>query len=158
MEIRYSPLSWWFFKCSLRANYEDRTYGDTHLSQWYGQASLKNNFSFKNGWGGTLNLSASTKQRKGDYTVSWGHAEEFTIYKSLLKDRLTVNVGITNFAYKRENIRTEMKDGTIIQTTGHNPLREYSLTLTYNFQRGKKIKAVKALQGSRLDLSKATRE
>jgi len=37
-------------------------------------------------------------------------------------------------------------------------LREYNLTLTYTFQSGKKIKNVKALNGSKLNLIKATRE
>ena len=158
VEIRHTPLPWWFFKFTARANHEDRTYGNEHFSQWYGQASLNNNFTFKNGWGGTLNMSASTKRRNGDYTLSWGHAESFSIYKSLLKNKLNISAGITNFAYKRENILTEMNDGTIIRSTSHAPLREYNLTLTYTFQSGKKIKNVKALNGSKLNLTKATRE
>ena len=103
-------------------------------------------------------MSASTKRRNGDYTLSWGHAESFSIYKSLLKNKLNISAGITNFAYKRENILTEMNDGTIIRSTSHAPLREYNLTLTYTFQSGKKIKNVKALNGSKLNLIKATRE
>ena len=158
VEVRHSPWSWWLFKLTLRGNYEDRSYGDSRFSQWYGRASLNNNFTFKNGWGGTLNLSASTKRRNGDYTLSWGHAEEFTIYKSLLKNKLNISAGITNFAYKRENITTEMSDGTLIRSMGHTPLREYNLTLTYAFQSGKKIKNVKALNGAKLNLTKATRE
>ena len=158
VEIRHTPLPWWFFKFTARANHEDRTYGNEHFNQWYGQASLNNNFTFKNGWGGTLNMSASTKRRNGDYTLSWGHAESFSIYKSLLKNKLNISAGITNFAYKRENILTEMNDGTIIRSTSHTPLREYNLTLTYTFQNGKKIKNVKALNGSKLNLIKATRE
>ena len=158
VEIRHAPLPWWFFKFTARANHEDRTYGNEHFSQWYGQASLNNNFTFKNGWGGTLNMSASTKRRNGDYTLSWGHAESFSIYKSLLKNKLNISAGITNFAYKRENILTEMNDGTIIRSTSHAPLREYNLTLIYTFQSGKKIKNVKALNGSKLNLIKATRE
>lgn len=158
VEIRHTPLPWWFFKFTARANYEDRTYGDFHFSQWYGRVSLNNNFTFKNGWGGTLNLSASTKRRNGDYTFSWGHAEDFSIYKSLLKNKLNISAGITNFAYKRSNVFTEMTDGTTIRSIGHNPVREYSLTLTYSFQSGKKIKNVKALNGAKLNITKATRE
>ena len=158
VEIRHTPLPWWFFKFTARANYEDRTYGDFHFSQWYGRASLNNNFTFKNGWGGTLNLSASTKRRNGDYTFSWEHAEEFSIYKSLLKNRLNISAGITNFAYKRANVFTEMTDGTTIQSIGHNPVREYNLTFTYSFQSGKKIKNVKALDGAKLNIAKVTRE
>lgn len=158
VEIRHNPLPWWFFKFTARANYEDRTYGDFHFNQWYGQASLNNNFTFKNGWGGTLGMSASTKRRNGDYTFSWGHAEEFSIYKSLLKNKLNISAGITNFAYKRENVFTEMTDGTTIRSIGHEPVREYSLTLTYSFQSGKKIKNVKALNGAKLNITKATRD
>lgn len=158
VEARHSPFAWWFFKFTARANYEDRTYGTSRFNQWYGNASFNNNFTFKNGWGGTLNMSASTKRRNGDYTLSWGHAESFSIYKSLLKNKLNISAGITNFAYKRENILTEMNDGTIIRSTSHAPLREYNLTLTYTFQSGKKIKNVKALNGSKLNLIKATRE
>lgn len=158
VEIRHTPLPWWFFKFTARANYEDRTYGDFHFDQWYGRASLNNNFTFKNGWGGTLNLSASTKRRNGDYTFSWGHAEDFSIYKSLLKNKLNISAGITNFAYKRTNVFTEMTDGTNIRSIDHNPIREYNLTLTYSFQSGKKIKNVKALNGAKLNITKATRE
>lgn len=158
VEIRHTPFPWWFFKFTARANHEDRTYGNDHFSQWYGQASINNNFTFKNGWGGTLNISASTKRRNGDYTMSWGHAESFSIYKSLLKNKLNISAGITNFAYKRENITTEMNDDTIIRSISHAPLCEYNLTLTYTFQSGKKIKNVKALNGSKLNLIKATRE
>lgn len=158
VEIRHTPLPWWFFKFTARANHEDRTYGNEHFNQWYGQASLNNNFTFKNGWGGTLNMSASTKRRNGDYTLSWGHAESFSIYKSLLKNKLNISAGITNFAYKRENILTEMNDGTIMRADSYKPLCQYDLTLTYTLQSGKKIKNVKALNGSKLNLIKATRE
>ena len=158
VEARHSPFAWWFFKFTARANYEDRTYGTSRFNQWYGNASFNNNFTFKNGWGGTLNMSASTKRRNGDYTLSWGHAESFSIYKSLLKNRLNISTGITNFAYKRENIMTEMNDGTIMRADSYKPLCQYDLTLTYTFQSGKKIKNVKALNGSKLNLIKATRE
>ena len=158
LEARYSPFAWWFFKFTARANYEDRTYGTSRFNQWYGNASFNNNFTFKNGWGGTFNVSASTKRRNGDYTFSWGHSEDLSIYKSLLKNKLNISAGITNFAYKRENITTEMNDGTIIRSVGHKPLREYNLTLTYSFQSGKKIKNVKALDGAKLNITKASRE
>ena len=158
VEARHSPFAWWFFKFTARANYEDRTYGTSRFNQWYGNASFNNNFTFKNGWGGTLNMSASTKRRNGDYTLSWGHAESFSIYKSLLKNRLNISTGITNFAYKRENIMTEMNDGTIMRADSYKPLCQYDLTLTYTLQSGKKIKNVKALNGAKLNITKATRE
>lgn len=156
-EVRWSPFSWWFCKIDLSGNYENRSYGGNRFNQWFGQASINNNFKTRNNWSATIYVSNSTKRRLGDYTFSSGYSADITINKSLFEERLNIGIGSSNIIYKRRDVITELENGNFINSLGREPLRDYYINISYNFRYGKKIKNVQGLRGVKLDVTKATR-
>ena len=155
-EVSGYLFPYWYCKISFSGNYEDRCYAEKHFSQWFGQLSLDNNFQFRNNWSVAISTNISTKRRYGDYSFSSGHATDIIINKSCLKDKMDIGIGSSNLFFKRRYITTEQLNGNRIISIGSEPIRDYYLSISYRFKRGKEIKSVKSLRGNKLDLNKAT--
>lgn len=136
-----SPAKWWRFKLSGRVEItpENTVIGGVHYNKtrFKEYFCFDNNFTFPNGWGGTLNTNLEPTYHHLDRTYHAVYNMSGRIYKTFLNHNLQIAVDYTVLGNRRKlDRRTGTNKVSYKYTT---PVQYIGISLTWNFSGGKKV-------------------
>ncbi len=149
-EINWSPVKPWTMKLSgrLEIHPEDITlgsvyYGETRLRQYY---AIYNTFSFKQGWGGMLNLMFEPTYRTYDRTYHAVYNIGGQLYKNMCKDQLQMTLTFNALGDRRKYDRTA--NGNKVTYNYTTPVQNIGISLVWRFSGGKSVNVNAVESGS----------
>ena len=111
-------------------------------------------FTLSKNVGLSIAFNGETSRKWIGHTLGGRYSLDLGGYASLLDDKLQISLSLDNLLHSRDRLTMRTTDATELLRINLSPLRRLSLTITYSFSAGDKIKRVRTESAETISIEK----